>query len=38
MRYKITLYREPEKTLDRMDRITAGRIEAKIEELAKDPF
>ena len=30
MRYKITLYREPEKTLDRLYRITAGRIEAKI--------
>ncbi len=38
MRYRIELYREAEKTLDGLDRTTARRIEAKIEELADDPF
>jgi len=38
MSYRIELYREAEKTLDGLDRTTARRIEAKIEELAQDPF
>jgi mRNA interferase RelE/StbE len=38
MRYRIDLYREAEKTLDSVDRTTARRIEAKIEELTRDPF
>jgi len=38
MRYRIDLYREAEKTLDGLDRTTARRIEAKIEELTRDPF
>jgi len=38
MSYRIALYRETEKTLDGLDRTTSRRIEAKIEELAQDPF
>jgi|GEM_PF-6086585 len=38
MSYRIAIYRETEKTLDGLDRTTARRIEAKIEELAQDPF
>jgi len=38
MRYRIALYREAEKTLEGLDRTTARRIEAKIDELALDPF
>jgi len=38
MSYRIVLYREAEKTLDGLDRTTARRIEAKIDELALDPF
>jgi mRNA interferase RelE/StbE len=38
MIYRIELHREAEKTLDRLDRTTARRIEAKIDELIQDPF
>jgi mRNA-degrading endonuclease RelE of RelBE toxin-antitoxin system len=38
MIYRIDLYREAEKTLDGLDRTTARRIEAKIEELAQAPL
>jgi mRNA-degrading endonuclease RelE of RelBE toxin-antitoxin system len=38
MSYRITLYRGAEKALDGLDRTTAQRIEAKIEELTRDPF
>jgi len=38
MSYRIALYREAEKMLDGLDRTTARRIEAKIEELAREPF
>ena len=38
MSYRIDLYREAEKTLDSLDRTTARRIEAKIEELTRDLF
>jgi mRNA interferase RelE/StbE len=38
MSYRIALYREAENTLDGLDRATARRIEAKIDELALDPF
>jgi mRNA-degrading endonuclease RelE of RelBE toxin-antitoxin system len=38
MSYRIAIYRETEKMLDGLDRTTARRIEAKIEELAQDPF
>lgn len=38
MSYRIDLYREAEKTLDGLDRTTARRIEAKIEELTQAPL
>ncbi|MGQ9688049.1 MAG: type II toxin-antitoxin system RelE family toxin [Desulfobaccales bacterium] len=38
MSYRIELYREAEKTLNGLDRTTARRLEARIEELAREPF
>lgn len=38
MNYAISISREAEKVLDRMDRPTEQRIRARIVQLANDPF
>jgi mRNA interferase RelE/StbE len=36
--YRVEFSHQAAKELQRLDRITAGRIEARIEELARDPL
>ena len=38
MSYRVEFSHQAAKELQRLDRITAGRIEARIEELARDPL
>jgi mRNA interferase RelE/StbE len=36
--YRITLIRDAEKSLDRVDAVTRERLRARLRQLAEDPF
>jgi len=36
--YRVEFTRQGEKDLRRLDRVTLGRLKARIDELAQDPF
>lgn len=38
MNYKVEFTRQGEKDLRRLDRVTLGRLKARIDELAQGPF
>ncbi len=38
MRYQVTFFRQAAKEIKRLDRTTAKRVQARIEELAGEPF
>ena len=38
MIYRVEFTRQGEKDLRRLDRVTLGRLKARIDELAQDPF
>jgi len=38
MNYKIKLHRQAEKELDRLDQVTAERIQLRLDELANNPL